>query len=339
MSRRDTLRLARELARSGSLPDPAPTGAGQAETGGQFPPSTNRGGTVTWQGVHWLTGTCLLPPTEVVDVVSRHMFGLHFEPLERGLWTYKASAIERSTKARVLWGGKHSEVCVNLPGEACEMLGTAGLQQLVRELGLKLTRLDVAWDTDLLTPEIVRASHAAGDVVSFSKWHDWRQNPEGSTFYVGKRGSDSDVRLVRFYDRRGPTRVELEVHGKRAQNLWATLDGVDLEDWSAGCLAYLVDFVDFRDRKANSNVGRCPRLDWWETFTDGAGRLALPLPRKAPTLDTTLQWVEEQLAPTLSLVVDYVPDATAWLRDVLADGKARRKPHHSAMLAATQLRL
>jgi DNA relaxase NicK len=276
---------------------------------------------------------------EVLDIVSSHLFGLHLEPLERGLWTYKLSAIERSTKTRVLWTEGRLDVAVNLPGEACEMLGTAGVLALVRDLGLKLSRLDVAWDTDLLSPELVRSSHAAGDAVSFSKWHDWRQNPEGSTFYVGKRGSDPDVRLVRFYDRRGPTRVELELHGKRAQNLWAVLDGADLADWSAGCLAYLVDFVDFRDRKADSNVGRCPRLDWWESFTNGAGRLALPLPRKAPTLDSTQQWLEGQIAPALSLVADYVPDATAWLRDVLRDGKARRKPHHAAMLAATRVRV
>lgn len=291
---------------------------------------------MTWQGVHWLTGTCGLPPALVVETVSRHMYGLHLEEIERGLWTYKQSAIERSTKARVLWTEGRLDVAVNLPGEACELLGTAGVLALVRELGLKLTRLDVAWDTESLSPEMARAAHAAGDAVTFSRWHDWRQNPEGSTFYVGKRGSDPDCRLVRFYDRRGPTRVEMELHGKRAQMLWAVLDGADLADWSAGCLAYLVDFLDFRDRKADSNVGRCPRLPWWEDFTDGAGRLALPLPRKAPTLEGSQEWIEHQVAPVLSLVADYVPDATDWLKGILRDGKERRKPHHAAMLAAVR---
>jgi hypothetical protein len=292
---------------------------------------------VTWQGVHWLTGTCALAPEKVVEVVSRHLYGLHFEPLERGLWTYKRSALEASTKARVLWSPDRADVAVNLPGEACELLGVAGVLALVRELGLRLSRLDVAWDTDALTPATARAAHAGGDCVSFTKYHKWMEDPEGSTFYLGKRGSDPDVRLLRIYDRRGPTRVELETHGKRAQALWSVLDGADLQDWSAGCLAYLVDFVDFRDRSADSNVGRCPRLEWWEDFTNGAGRLALPLPRKAPTLEGTQAWVENQVAPALSLVADYVPDATAWLRGVLADGRSRRKPHHAAMLRACRL--
>ncbi len=294
---------------------------------------------MTWQGIHWATGTCGLPPAEVVEVVSRHMFGLHLEPLERGLWTYTRSALERTTKARVLWSEGRLDVAVNLPGEACEMLGTAGVLALVRELGLKLTRLDVAWDTETLTPAMVRAAHVAGDAVTFARAWDWRENHEGSTFYLGKRGSDNDVRLLRVYDRRGPTRVELELHGKRAQLLWGVLDQAQLEDWSAGCLAYLVDFVDFRDRAADSNVGRCPRLEWWEDFTEGAGRLALPLPRKAPTLDSTRDWLEGQVAPALALVLDATPDATEWVRTMLKDGRKRRTLQQAAMLRASRLGL
>lgn len=331
MAKRDATALVAGVL--GGRGDPA---SAQGDGADQFPPNTNRGGTVTWMGVHWITGTCCLPPAVVVDVVSRHMFGLHFDQVGRGLWTYKESAVEASTKARVLWSADRQDVAVNLPGEACELLGTAGVLAVVRELGLKLSRLDVAWDTDVLTPTMAREAHAGGNAVTFSRWHDWRENPEGRTLYIGKRGSDNDVRLVRIYDRRGPTRVELEVHGKRAQLLWSVLDGADLADWSAGALGYLVDFVDFRDRSEDSNVGRCSRLDWWEDFTNGAGRLALPLPRKAPTLDSTRDWVEGQVAPALALVADFVPDATRWLQDVLNDGRTRRKPHQTAMLKAVR---
>lgn len=338
MARRDaTLRVARELARFGAATAPdGQEGPGRAETG-EFHPPTKRGGTVTWQGVHWLTGTCFLAPPTVIEIVSRHMYGLHFEEGETRLWTYRQVAYEVSTKARVLWGGKHTETCVNLPGEACELLGTAGVLELVRELGLKLTRLDIAWDTDLMTPQKVRAAHKRNDVATFATWHDWRENPEGATFYIGKRGSDPDCRLVRFYDRRGPTRVEMELHGKRAQLLWSVLDGAELEDWSARCLAYLVDFVDFRKRSKDPNIARCPRLSWWKDFANGAGRLALPLPRKAPTLEGLEAWVRDQLAPSIALIADYVPDDKKFIRELLEDGRNRRKPHHMAMLNAVQV--
>lgn len=342
MARRDaTLQLARELARSADCSTPPHrTAAGNGE-GGEFPPSTDRGGTVTWMGVHWLTGTCALPSQMVIEIVSRHFENLHFEALDWGRWTYKQSAVEHSTDARILWGGQNPGTCVNLPGEACELLGTAGVLALVRELGLKLTRLDIAWDTDLFTPADVLAADEAGSSVTHSTYRKWMnergKKNSGSTFYIGRRGSDSDVRLVRFYDRRGPTRVEMELHGKRAQMLWSVLDGAELEDWSQGCLAYLVDFVDFRDRTQDKNVGRCDRLPWWEDFTEGAGRLALPLPRKAPTLTSTQRWLEDQVAPALSLVADSVPDATKWLKWMLKDGKDRRRKHHTAMLNAVQV--
>ena len=68
-----------------------------ADEGQEFPRRLI-GGTVTWMGVHWLTGTCGLPPEKVVEIVSKHMFGLFLSPLDRGMWTYKQSAIEGTTK-------------------------------------------------------------------------------------------------------------------------------------------------------------------------------------------------------------------------------------------------
>ncbi len=292
-------------------------------------------------GVHWLSGVSRLSPELVREIISRHMLGLVLEPSERGIWTYRHKALERSTGAFVAWTVDRLDVAINLPGTACELLGTVGLQELARELELTVTRLDLAWDTEsLMTPELVRNAYESGAAVTHCKVTDWRESKggkkPGSTFYVGNR-SASSARLVRFYDMRGPTRVELEVHKERASMLWQVLDDIKQEDWSAAGLAYLVDFVDFRDRSADPNVGRCPRLDWWDSFTEGAGRLALPLPRKAPTLDSQKDWIENGVAPTLAVVADSVPDMTAWLESVLRDGRNRRQPRHTALLNASRL--
>ena len=263
---------------------------------------------VTWAGVHWLTGTVRTPYRQVLEVVQRHM-GLEFTTLERGLWLYQRSAIEPTSKARVLWSPDREDVCVLLPGEACEMLGTQNLLALVVELGLTLTRLDVAWDTTLLTPVAARFAYDSGQAVTRVRSWDWRENHQGSTFYLGKRG-DENARMVRFYDRRGresgdgTTRVELELHGGRAVSLWDTLQTSPLELWSSGCLGYLRDLVDFRDLTQDSNSGRCPPLPWWDDFTGGAARLSLPLKPKPPTLDTAWGWLEESVSATLALVAD-----------------------------------
>ncbi len=299
-------------------------------------PDTNRGGTVTWGGIHWLTGTCQRDPEEVKAIVSRHLFGLPLVDRETGIWTYQRKAVESGSRAFVAWTPERRELVVNLPGDACEMLGTVGLIELVAELRLKITRLDMAWDTSLMTPGEVSAAHEAGDAVSHSKWHDWRKNPKGTTFYIGKRGSDEDGRLVRFYDRRGPTRVELELHKKRADAFWTLLQDYEIPQWSPIGLAYLVDFVDFRHRAADSNVGRCPRLAWWEDFAQGASRLALPLPRTAPTLETTENWMEHGVSASLATVADAQPDPEKYIRGLVERGRSRRTARHTALLDVTR---
>jgi len=307
-------------------------------------PTTDRGVTVTWAGIHWLTGVSLRSPEEVRDALSRHMWGLALEDRPAGIWTYQYKAVEPASKAFVAWSdhqpGKPDEarpdVAVNLPGEACEMLGTAGLLALARELDLRVTRLDVAWDTDVLTPHMVRDTHEAGNSVTHAKKSKWMEEKggksSGSTFYLGNR-SANNARLLRVYDRRGPTRVELELHEARADLFWKLLEPMDPESWSEAGMHYLVDFVDFRDRSADVNVGRCPRVDWWESFTAGASRLVLPIPRKAPDLEAQREWLENSVAGTLATVADSLPDATAFVRGLLLDGRKRRKPRQAAVLS------
>lgn len=317
--------------------------AGALEAAEQTP-TTDRGVTVTWAGIHWLTGVSLRPVEEVREVVCRHMWGLVMEDRPSGIWTYQHKAVELVSKAFVAWSdhqpGKPDEarpdVAVNLPGEACEMLGTEGLLAIARELDLKVTRLDLAWDTDVLTPHMVRDAHKAGDSVTHAKKHKWMEEEggksSGSTFYLGNR-SANNARLLRVYDRRGPTRVELELHEKRADMMWKALESMSPEGWSEAGLHYLVDFVDFRYRSNGLNVGRCPRVEWWESFTAGASRLVLPIPRKAPDLEAQREWLETSVAPTFAAVADSQPDATAWVRSLLLDGRKNRKPRQSALLA------
>lgn len=312
----------------------------QREAPGVQTPTTDRGVTVTWMGVHWLTGVCHLPAKHVREVLSKHMYGLTFEDSVSGIWTYQYKAVERCSKAFLAWSDHQpgnsdlprTDLVVNLPGEACEMLGTKGLLDLVRELGLEVTRLDLAWDTDVFTPREVFDTWKAGNHVSHVKKKPKWIEEEHDTCYIGSR-SAQNARMVRFYNRRGPTRVELELHKKRADIMWKVLNEMALEDWSAAGLHYLVDFIDFRDRSADLNVGRCPRLDWWEVFTDGASRLSLPIPRKAPDLEAQDKWLQDGVSAALATVALSKPNATDYVLNLLKLGKLNMKPRHQALLA------
>ena len=328
---------------------PRDLGAALALLDGHLPPATNRGGfvtasapapAVTWAGIHWLTLTVCADPRQVQEMVCEALSGLLLEPARSGIWTYQNRVIEGNTGAFVAWTDGRPECAVNLTGSACELLGTAGLLALVQRLfsvgvHLRITRLDLAWDTDALEPAQFYDAWHSGRCVTRAKAWRWEENHEGDTFYVGKRG-DSDARLLRAYNRRGPTRVELELHGRRATGLMAHLAGADLSDWSRVALGALLDFVDFRDVGADSNVTRCPRLDWWAAFTDGASALHIPIPARVPTLETMAHWLRHSVAPALSLVFDAEGDnAWDWFADLMQHGLERRTAARQRLLDIT----
>jgi hypothetical protein len=244
--------------------------------------------------------------------------------------------------ALIAWGDDRPDVFVSLPGSVCELLSIPALVALATVLELEPTsRLDLAWDAEGFTPADCRAAARRGDVVArvqFSKAESskWVEDGAGSsTYYMGARTSS---RMVRVYDRRGPTRVELEVKAERAVLLWRSLLAVDLEDWSAAGLAELRAFVDFRDRSSGVRPDCCKLLPWWAAFVEGAGRSAVCIPREPQTLERAVHWLRLSVSPTLALAHDVLgPDL---LRDMLTVGRDRyrRRPDRVALLDAELIR-
>jgi hypothetical protein len=144
--------------------------------------------------------------------------------------------------------------------------------------------------------------------------------------------------MVRVYDRRGPTRVELELKAERAVLLWRSLLGVDVEGWSAAGLAELRAFVDFRDRSTGVRPDYCKLLPWWAAFVEGAERRAVCIPRERQTLERAVSWLRLTVSPTLALANDVLgPD---FVRGMLEVGRERyrRRPDRVALLDAEMIR-
>src|SRR6266536_5493986 len=117
--------------------------------------------------------------------------------------------------------GAEDNAHVVLPGETCAV-GVDALLQLLTRLRMwssrsAVARLDLAVDAVPFTPADAYAAVRAGHTVSWVKrgrdgaishvWHSSNRDGEGTTLYVGRRSSQ---RFMRIYDRRGPTRIELE---------------------------------------------------------------------------------------------------------------------------------
>jgi hypothetical protein len=229
-----------------------------------------------------------------------------------------------------------------LPGQACELLGVVDLVAAAVGCELTPTRLDVAWDVprEVVTPAQVRDAFLVGDVVSrihraevegrpgeIAGWSEHR-NGEGHTVYLGSRSSG---RMLRVYDRRGPTRVELEVKGDRAALLWGWLLEHAEADWSAAAMSHLRDFVDFR---VQDSTEQCRRtlLPWWAGIVAGADRKALPISRKPVSLDGLGRWARHSLAAVLAVLE--ATEGPGYLVDLTLHGRSRWTRRHRGLLAA-----
>lgn len=313
----------------------------------QSTPASNTGVTVAWMGLHWFAGTVFGWSAEAVACRVAEAFKVKPVALPRGGLGYERSYIVAGS-ARVYWSPGRADVHVSLPGEACERLALVDLVEMALEMGLEPnSRLDVAWDITGLTPGTFEDAFRAGDVVT--RIHrevnpetgrlrgvERRSNHQGDTVYLGSRSSE---RFVRIYDRRGPTRLEMEWKGKRALALWHALLAVPEDQLSRTAFAELRAFLDFRDRSASVRPDSCPLLDWWAVVVDGAGRSSVVISREARTLENVREWVVRQVAPSLAMLHDAARGAGDWTAFVLGalwDGRERyqRRPECLALVAS-----
>ncbi len=293
-----------------------------------------------WAGVHWLSGSTRLDPAEVVRILETFLDGGFIAGASGG--NSYSHSLHGPSGAKVYLTPGRPDCLVMLPGQACEVLGQVNTAAAALACELSITRLDVAWDATGIAPGQVLNAFKRGDVVTrihrtaienrsdeISGWEE-RRSGEGTTVYLGSRASE---RFLRIYDRRGPTRFELEVKGARAALLWAHLLKHDEESWSGAAMAHLRDFIDFRDRSQGQQPRACPLLDWWAAVVADAGRTSLPIPRKPRTLVKAAATVEYQWSGTVAMVADSQADPEGYLLGLLELGRDRRRVHHVRMMA------
>lgn len=328
-------------------------GAQREHWGEALPPFSNTGvtersehSTTTWAGIHWFAGTArTLRPAEVCAVVAEHLEA-SVNPRKAGGYGYHHSA--GIGKASVYWSVGRADVFVVLPGEVCEQLALPGLVALATELDLvPSSRLDVAWDNCPFTPRQVARAFEAGDVVTRIKRSlsetgrvhglETRSNAEGDTTYLGSRSSE---RFVRVYDRRGATRFEMELKGKRSIDLWARFMAASEEMAPQLALGVVRDFIDFKDRCFAENTKDCPMLPWWASFTDWAGKQVCVIPRRPVTLEKVRQWLKKAVAGSLAAAFDCEKNGSLLIRELMTVGRAmyHKKRERVVMVADARRR-
>ncbi len=177
---------------------------------------------------------------------------------------------------------------VEIKGAGCAHLGNAGLLQLLTDLRarfrVRASRLDVMAHTEQFDPA---TAHRAIMANNFNSRTDlgskfaFTTSPEGDTLYLGvasKRSGGmkrSGERLIRIYNRRGPTRVELELVGPYAHGGERMLFRTPLAEWPTTIRGMIRDFCDFVDRDSDPRVTRCELLPWWAAFVEGSEKISV----------------------------------------------------------------
>jgi len=160
-------------------------------------------------------------------------------------------------------------VVVELKGEGCSACQSHLRRFMVAIDGLYRwngKRVDIRWDHHCLSPGLVKPLCKRGQFISRSLSladYGWRENSGGQTCYLGSR---ENLRHVRWYDKRGFNRMELELHDDWASDLLRRFIACGPEDFSRLAVGYLLTAVDFRDVGTVTRAHRAARPDWWEAF-------------------------------------------------------------------------
>ncbi len=212
-----------------------------------------------------------------------------------------------------------------IPGQACELIPWGileGLDYAVRNNfpdHYHYTRLDYAFDDLPFTPRDFEKAIRADKVKSLAKRKtlkvqqspfEPKDNGEVGTYtvYFGSRHSE---RMIRVYDKRGFTRLELEMKERRADLVAKQIfrESEASETFSI-VLSHLRDFVNFD-------------AEWWDEFVSGVGRAwaTVSTPREITEASIT-SWLTHQVAPSLSTIHDLHPDY--FLKNLIGSGRAKR---------------
>lgn len=264
--------------------------------------------------IHWLAFTMYGPARDafiIYDALFKDTFG-PMEPLKhggRGFQLIYKNVLEFKIYVEPISGDRkyfHYEI----PGSACDCIPWDYYQALSillesnYENNYKFTRLDYAFDNVPFEPQQVKDAVIKNQVRTLAKRESLqihespfseRDDQELGTYTV-ELGSRTSERMIRVYNKRGFTRLELELKDNRADLIAKQLLSQTSErNWFTIAQAHLLDYVDFK-------------TDWWEEFKNGNKRADVTISDPAKVnFDKTMRWLTKQVSPSLSVAYEILP--------------------------------
>jgi hypothetical protein len=181
-----------------------------------------------------------------------------------------------------------------------------GLWELLVSLGIKWTRIDVAFDDywGLVDVERFKASAKAGEIVHFRSFdaHDgWKTSagkcvPDNQGLTMGNRGKKGCGKFARVYNKEleskglvTSTRIEVEFTKRWAEAAGLALSMCSDEDSFASTLGRLVTTaVDVREVEGDGHLQRREYVPWWKPVVDLLGTCPLRAAKKIKSVIRTI---------------------------------------------------
>lgn len=234
---------------------------------------------------------------------------------------------------------------IEIPGSACEAVIPSVFPDLVKyltenQIRFSIKRVDFAFDGVPFTPQEFYDGLLSDNLVSLIKRDPslendsirksespcaLRENGEIGTATV-YAGSSSSQRMVRVYNKRGDTRLELQLRDERAQAVCLDVFARAWNEWEFVVKAHLRQFIDFKN------------TDWWAVFVSIAHRADLKISSARRISLTRMEnWFNRQVVVALSVYEDVWGKAEARERINGLVTKARKTRDRSRYSSVLQL--
>lgn len=234
---------------------------------------------------------------------------------------------------------------IEIPGSACEAIIPSVFPELVNFLAennvrFSIKRIDFAFDGVPFTPQNFYDGLLSDNLVSLIKRdpsldndsiskqespYALRENGEVGTMTV-YAGSAASQRRVRVYNKRGDTRLELQLRDERAQAVCLDVFAHAWEEWEFIVKTHLRQFIDFKN------------TDWWAVFVLLAHRADLKISSaRRLSLSKMENWFIRQVVVSLSVYEDVWGKAEAKQRLDGLINKARKTRDRSRYSSVLQL--
>lgn len=145
---------------------------------------------------------------------------------------------------------------------------------------------------------------------------------KGETLYIGSNKSDAFIRIYNKALEQNMAdmdwiRWEIQLRDARSEAFVDMLLSDELKpvSFASAAVSLLAGFLRFIELD-NANRSRCSTCEKWLEFIASASALRLSVPKKEASIDTKLEWIQKQVAPSLvGLIYAYDGDSEKVIGD------------------------